>query len=297
MAEEAAAAETVAETTETPAVEETAEPTPASDEHWTRNHDFTDDQIGIAQNKGWDGPAAMLSSYMELEKFRGVDEDHLLKIPAADDADGQKVMFQRLGTPEDVEGYKFAFDESTQIDEEFLGRFKTAALDNNMSAEAAQNMALWWNQENTQFQEAQAAAEEQQAQKDMADLKIKWGVKTEERLDYGRRAAKAMGMDDDQIAGIQQNIGGVATAEFFAKMADLMGEDKVSQGSGEPGFGTSREQVRTSIKKILGELSGDADRMAKYRVDKANPKGLVGKDFLELDKLYEFERSLIREEG
>lgn len=295
MAEEATTTEPV-ETTE-PVVQEPTEPAPSSDEHWTRKHDFTDDQIGIAQNKGWDGPAAMLSSYMELEKFRGADEEHILKIPAADDEDGQTAMMRRLGMPEDVEGYNFGFDDSVEIDEGLLGRYKERALKNRLPTEATKDLALFLNEETTKFQEEETAALEQQNKTDMAELKSRWGNKTEERLDYGRRAAKAMGIGDDQITGIQANLGGVATAEFFAKMADLMGEDKVAEGSGEPGFGTSREQVRANIKAKLGEIAADSDRMTKYREDSANPKGMVGKDFLELEKLYKHEESLIKAEG
>lgn len=289
MAEEVAAAPEVVDEAPTP------EATPASDDHWARQHDFTDEQIGKIQNKGWEGPASMFESYDKLEAMRGVSEDRLLKLPEVDDADGLKAVYQKLGTPEAVEGYKVEFPEGTEIDTGMHDRFKEASLGANLTAEQHNAVVQFQVAEASAQAEAHETAAEQQNAADMVELKNKWGSKTEERLDYGRRAAEKMGFSEEDITAMQSVVGGVKVADHFAKLGDMLGEDSIAQGSDTPSFGTSPEQVDAEIADIMGKFLAEPELMAKHQLGLSNPKGIQIKETKRLEQLYKQHRSFIKD--
>lgn len=248
--------------------------TPADPEHWARSEalGFTPEQIGQIQNKGWDGPSQMFESYDKLESFRGVDEDHLLRIAQTDDAEGMKAMYQRLGMPETTEGYKVEFAEGVQVDGEMHGRFKDFSLENHLSATQHEAIVQFQVQETAAQNEAHQAAIKEQNAADMTELKNKWGSKFEERYDYAWRAAKSMGVSDEQVEAIQGSMGGVFVADLFAKIADLKGEATIADETNTLPASTSDEMVDAKIAANMAKMASDPELMKQYNHGLNHPK-------------------------
>ncbi len=268
-----------------PELEPTSEPdTP---QHWSRGEGFglDDDTIGWLENKGFENPQAAITSQRELEKKMGGPPEMLQKWPEADDTDGFKAIYQRLGTPEDVEGYKVEFEEGVAVDPDTLTWLKQTALKHNMTNAMTQGIALDWNTEVARLQAEQEQALDVQNQTEETELRNKWGMKYDERLDYGNRALLALGMEDDDIDLMQSVLGPKKIAQLAARMADTMGEDTIAAHTDTPAFGTSKEQVQNSIDKLAAELAGDTDRYDRYLADHKAPKESTGKDFRKMRQL------------
>jgi len=244
-----------------------------------------DDSVGWAENKGFENPQALVASYRELEKKMGGPPEMLQKWPEADDVEGFKSIFQRLGTPEAIEGYKVEFEEGAPIDADTLAWFKDKAFAHNMTNAQVQGMALDWNAEAARIQEEQQQALDIKNQTEETELKNSWGTKHDERLDYGHRALLAHGLTDENIDAMQVALGPKLLAEMAAKVADTMGEDAIAANTGTPAFGTTREQVQNSINELVGELNADSKRFEKFYADQSAPKESTGKDFRKMQQL------------
>ncbi len=283
-----------------PAPEPAPEPSPdpAPPQHWSRNETLglDDDTIGWIENKGLDNLQATITSHRELEKKMGGPPEMLQKWPEADDTDGIKAIYRRLGAPEDIEGYKFEFEEGASVDPDTLTWFKEKALERNMPNDMALGIALDWNAEATRVQAEQQQALEVQNQTEMTELRNAWGTKYEERLDYGNRALLALGMDDDKIDLLQSALGLKDLAQFAARIADTMGEDTIAAHTDTPAFGTTEEQVQNYIDKLREELEADPARMDKFRIDSKDEtsRETTSKDFRRMEQLYAQQRELIK---
>lgn len=287
-------------TTIEPAVEdETAvaesETTPET-QHWSRNEalKFDDDTIGWLENKGFENPQAAITSQRELETKLGGPPEMMQKWPESDDTDGFKAIYRRLGTPEDVDGYKIEFEDGAAIDPDMLTWFKESAHVQNMTNTQVQGMALAWNTEVARLKTEQQEALEVQNQIERTELKNEWGTKLEERLDFGHRALKAHGLEEETIDLMQAAIGPKILAQFAASIADTMGEDTIAAHSDTPAFGTTMEQVQNSINELTGELKADKERYDRYYVDHKAPKEATGKDFRKMRQLEAQLEGLIR---
>lgn len=258
----------------------TPEVTNASPDSFWRNEllNLTPEQIGKAQNKGWENVGDLLNSYDNAEAYIGVPEDRVLKIPESDDAEGTKAMFQRLGAPADVEGYKFEFAEGVPVDQDMYGRFKEELIGSPQPLTKEQHdfVVGFQVKEAAAQQEAAEAAIKTQNDADLVELKNKWGSQFEERYDYAERAMRASGMTDDQVTAMQSVLGGPAVAEHFSKFADMMGEDKIAAETGSTSYGTSPEQVRAEIQDIYSQLK-DPKISAEHTNDLNHPNGMHSK--------------------
>ena len=302
MAEEATATTTepVADVAvDTPAdVADTADPatiTPDAPQHWCRNEalGLDGDSIGWLENKGFENPQAAITSQRELEKKMGGPPEMLQKWPESDDKEGFKGIFRRLGTPENVEGYKFEFAEGEQVDKDTLEWFKGAALAHDMTNTQAQGVMTAWNAEVARLKEEEAKAIEVQEQIEQVELENQWGTKCAERLDYGHRAMLALGLKEENIDSIQSAIGPKMLAEFAAKVADTMGEDTIAANTETAAFGTTKQQIQNSINELTNEIGADTDRYNIYYADHKAPKEATGKDFRRMQLLKDQLKNLI----
>lgn len=268
----------------TPSVEPDDSVTP---QHWSRGEgmELDDDTIGWLENKGFENPQAAITSQRELEKKMGGPPEMLQKWPEADDTEGFKAIYQRLGTPKDVEGYKVEFEEGAAVDADTLTWLKETALKHNMTNAMTQGIALDWNTEVARLQAEQQEALGVQNETEKTELRVKWGTKYEERLDYGHRALIALGVEDDDIDSMEAALGPKKLAQIAAKMADTMGEDTIAAHTDTPAFGTSEEQVQNSINELTKKMLGDPELLKEYQEDHGKPKEGTGKTFRRMQQL------------
>jgi hypothetical protein len=237
------------EATEAPvegqASQATDTPPPAS---WTET--LPDDLRGYVETKGFKDPAAVLSSYQNLEKLRGVPEDRLLKLPEKMDADGLAPIYDKLGRPEAPDKYTRALPEG--FDD---GVFKAAA-------ETAHKLGL----NDAQFSglqkvmQDQAVAVEQAREEQSAKAFDAWKSKNAEGFNNAARVMATLGMDE---AGLEGLLAGdkVALYDFLAKVGGRSAEGQIVHGEKPEGeFGLSPAAAKAKV----SELMADAEFMKAY---------------------------------
>ena len=212
-------------------------------------------------NKGWTGPADMLSSYRNLEKFAGGSKS-LVELPG-DDATPEQMgaFYDRLGRPKTAAEYGIKVPDGG--DAQLAEWFTKTSHDLGLSAKQAKGLFDQWQAmtgaRGAAMEEATRAAEES----DMRALKQEWGQAYEPNITAGRRAAAALGYDQAKLSALEAKIGTGEMLRLFATLGSKMGEPGFAgEGrSGESGgFGTSPAAAGQQI----ADLKNDKDFMGRY---------------------------------
>lgn len=261
---------------------------PAGDaKPWYDGHNLAPEDVGYIQNKKWNSPADVLTSYKNLEKFHGVPADQLLKLPKDEkDQAAWDALYTRLGRPEKPEGYEFKAPEGVKLDDARMSWVNGVA--HKIGLSKAQHAALvneTLTYEGRLISEAQKAVETQQAA-ELEAVKKEWGAGFEERSELGRRAARAFlpGTAEEKQAfmnAMEMSIGTGAMLKLFANIGEKLGEDKIHAGDdgGRP-FGYTKEQALSDIKGLMTELRdpSNKERLTAYNQGK-------GKDYEKMQHL------------
>lgn len=225
---------------------------------WTVGLD--DSTRGFVQNKGWKGPADVLTSYQNLEKLVGAQE-HLVKLPTkADDVEGWNAVYAKLGRPEKPEGYKIEVPKENgnpEFAEWAKGTFHSLGL----SAKQGETLVAKWN-------EMQAAAVQKQQQDfqastetDNTKLKQEWGAAYDDKNKFADAAVKQFGMTQEQMNALRQSMGFANAMKFLSNIGEKVGEHGfVTGGQGNKSGAYTPEAAREKIKS----LTADPEWRAKY---------------------------------
>ncbi len=246
---------------------------------------FEDVSIGTAQNKGWKGPEDVIKSYRELEKFKGANEDQLLRIPDdPDDEDGWSKFYGKLGRPESAEGYKFEMPEGLDVDQEFLSAFKEQAFAVGLNNEKAGKIVEWWNAVQAESTTAAAEQKELDQNTELATLKKEWGTGYDESAELGRRAATHFGVDPETLDQLEDTMGTAKLLKLFKNIGDSISEDKMVSSEPSDRFGYTVEQAKADKEGLMDALMSDPARNALYNEKK-------GDDYKRMQKIYAFQRA------
>lgn len=204
-------------------------------------------------NKGWDVSdpvklaVAATKAHREADAFNGVPADRMLKLPAPEDTDGMRAVWERLGAPKDAKEYDFSgvkFADGTDVGPEFDGAMRSAFHKLGIPKNAATEVT----KELVKFMEQSEAAEKAQnegklaAQK--AELAKNWGPNFEANKFVARQAAKALGVSDEVFNALDGAIGVNKVMEMFRSIGTRIGEDKfVASGSGDNSSIMTRDQA------------------------------------------------------
>ena len=252
-----------------PEAQEGQATTPETNE--TPWYETADDETkGYIQNKGWDDPLKAINAYKELEKFRGANENELLKLPKDAEAEGAfDEIYDKLGRPESADKYEIDLPEGIPVDEARLGAAKELAhklgLNNAQLQALAEQDAQYMAQAMEAMETERAATQEAEYQA----LVKEWGSNANEREELARRGLKAMlpeGGDKEALsAAIEDAIGTAATLKLFANVGDKIGrEAPINDGDNTRPFGYTSEQAAADRKTLMDEIKGDKERLDNY---------------------------------
>lgn len=216
---------------------------------WTES--LPEEMRGYVETKGFKDPVAVLTSYQNLEKLRGVPEDRLLKLPETMDAAALAPIYDKLGRPADAEKYSRALPEG--FDD---GVFKAAATE-------AHKLGL----SDAQFTGLQKIMAEQAtglatAQEDQASKAFdQWKATNADGFNAAARVMASVGMDE---AGLANLLAGDKTAMygFLAKVAARSAEGQIIHGD-QPGAGEFGMSPAAAKQKI-SDLFADKAFMEQY---------------------------------
>lgn len=227
---------------------------------------LSDEQVGYLQNKGWDKPDGAIKvfdAYVEFEKFKGVGEDELLRIPKGDDTEGLGKAYSRLGRPEKAEDYVFNTGDGT--DETEIGWFKEALHEMGASSSKATEFFDKLTERVTGLDKASEEAMLQERTENLAELRSRWGVKADERMELANRVLRKFNVDDEKLESIRDTLGFAKTIEIFADIGGMMHETKVQLGEEtDTNFGNTVEQHKANREKLKQELIADPVRNAMF---------------------------------
>lgn len=255
---------------------------------WYEPFGFQPEDVGYIQNKKWDNPAKLLTSYKELEKFHGVPADQILKLPKdQSDAEGWNKVYSRLGRPETPEAYgevKLPDGVKVQLDP---NRVKwadsvvhklglTKAQRDTLIAETAMYESSTFENYSKDMQIKQEA--------ELASLQKEWGSAYQEREELGKRAVRQFIPGDEATKGalldkIESALGTATMLKLFSNIGEQMLEDKTPMGdTKERPFGSTPEMAMAEKQKLMNEIMVDKARLATYNLGK-------GPDFEKMQNL------------
>lgn len=216
---------------------------------WTDT--LPEDMRGYVETKGFKDPAAVLTSYQNLEKLRGVPEDRLLKLPETMDADALAPIFDKLGRPEAPEKYTRALGEG--FDD---GVFKAVASEaHKLGLTDAQFAGM------QKAMGAQATALQEAQDTSSAQAFDQWKASNPDGFNAAARVMATVGLDEAKVEALLTG-DKAAMYDFLSKVAARSSEGTVIHGD-QPGsneFGLSP----AAAKQKISEMFGDKAFMEQY---------------------------------
>lgn len=190
-------------------------------------------------NKGWSDLPGMVSSHRSLEKMVGAPADQLIKMPQKGDEAGWRGVYERLGAPKDVNGYKFdAAPEGWTADENYQNWARGVFHKFGLSADAAKGLVAEHNKYVADHLTVEAKNYEDGVNADIGSLRSEWRGGYEHNMAKASSVAKILGFTGEMIDGMEKGAGYAGVMKFMVGLGQKLGEDKfVTTSDGTRGFG------------------------------------------------------------
>ena len=191
-----------------------------------------------------------VKSYLSAQRLVGANK---IAVPnkMATDEDWQQV-FQKLGAPNKPEDYKYSFSNE-DIDQNMLSSFNETAHRLGLLPQQAERLIKFYNEMNTDAEQAKIQAAEQKQTQVMEELKKEFGANYNKRIDQARKLATetfSKELLNDTILKDGSRLGdNPEVIKAFSMLADKLSEDEIIKGDGL-GYMTANE-----IEKEISELT------------------------------------------
>lgn len=237
---------------------------------WTS--DFDPDTSAYVTSKGWQSPNDLLTSYRNLEKFAGGSKN-LLELPGVDaDPSAWDKVYERLGRPEAPDKYGLEVPEGG--DPNLVNWFSNTAHKLGLTEKQAKSLYQEWNGMTGTMQQQMIEQMSQQSEQAINSLKQEWGQAYDKMIDSGKRAVRALGLDENKLSEYESKLGTADMLKLFATLGQKMGEDTFEGGerSGSGAFGLTPAVANHQIadlkmdKQFMQEyISGNPDAVNKMK--------------------------------
>jgi hypothetical protein len=236
------------------------------------NSGFDEDTSAYVTSKGWQSPNDLLTSYRNLEKFAGGSKN-LLELPGVDaDPSAWDSVYNKLGRPESPD--KYGLEVPQGGDPELVNWFSNTAHKLGLTDKQAKSLYTEFNGMNGAMQQQMMQQMSQQSEKAINDLKTEWGQGFDKMIDSGKRAVRALGLDEGKLSDYENKLGTGEMLKLFATLGQKMGEDSFEGGerSGSGAFGLTPALAKQQIadlkmdKSFMGEyINGNPDAVNKMK--------------------------------
>jgi len=232
-------------------------------------HGLTDPEAeGYVKNKGWQTPADVIKSYQGAEKLIGRDPNTLLVMPRADDPDGLRAVFAKLGMPESPDKYELDAPNGAQLDQAYADWAKSTFHKAGLTAAQAKLVSAEYNAYLKNAVDAQTKDYELSVEADKKALLQEWRGGHDRMLNSAKTAASALGFTSEVIDAIENKVGYAETMKMFAALGQKLGEDKFVSGEKRGGF--SETMTPDEAKAQWDQTKGD-DAFRKALLDASHP--------------------------
>lgn len=233
---------------------------------------FTDPELkGLAETRKFENPEAVVRSFRDLEKLRGVPADRLLSLPADDKPESMAPIYDRLGRPKTPAEYGVKPPEGAPA--EFGEKVSKLFHDMGLSKKQGEGIANFLAETTKAGATATAAANATKMTEQVAGLKKEWGTDAERRCNVVDDFCKALGMTEDQQKAAEGALGWDGFAKLMYGVVEKfdikLGESQFHGGDGKGGTGFTPAGAEAKRKELLS----DPDFYKKWRGgDKASVK-------------------------
>jgi hypothetical protein len=229
----------------------------ATSADWTAG--LSENLRGYVQNKQFKDPAAVLDSYINLEKLIGVPKDRLLKLPEKPDAPEWKDVYSRLGKPPTAAEYKI---QATNGNEDFAKWAQETFHGLNLTKEQGEKLAAKWDEYGTNALKAKELASLQAVEEENNSLKKEWGMAFDKNINTAKAAVREFGLESETIDKLQDALGYAGVMKFLNQVGAKLGESEyVSGGNSSKDFGVMTPEA---AKNRIQTLRGDKDFVTRY---------------------------------
>lgn len=217
--------------------------------------------LGTLKNKGWDQKSPIealqeaVKSYNEVEKHLGVPREQIVRMPKdANDKEGWAAFHKRMGVPDTKEGYDFSkvkFADGSELDEQFVNQMRDSLHARGVPASQATDLVSDIVKIMDAADADEAAARTAKIAEGRDELTKSWGAKMESNKFIASQAAQKLGLSEDFVNRLENEIGYKETMETMLKLGVMMGEDKfVSNNEGPTKGVLSREQAQARLEEL-----------------------------------------------
>lgn len=220
--------------------------------------------------KQYANPAELALANYNLTKLqRGADD--ILALPAKDaPPEAWNDVWKKLGRPDTPDAYDLKFGEGVKTDDGMVKFGKELFHEMGLDPTRAQKAADKWNG----FVAAQEAAMLEQArtqnQQEIDALSSKWGADLEKNKAAGQRAVQALGLSNEFIERLEDQIGSAPVVELLAMIGRKSDEGGFTGGGGQMDPNNPATMTKEQATARITQLQGDAEFQKKY-TDKNHP--------------------------
>lgn len=219
---------------------------------------FSEEQGGYVTNKGWQNPGALLESYQNFEKLHGVPQERIIKIPTEQTPEAMNDIYTKLGRPAKPEDYGITTEDEKE--KAVLDGLSSKCHELGLNTDQARGVTEYLQGEVKTGESDLADQQKVKVQQDTEQLQKDWGAKFDENKAQAQAAAKEFDITDEMLAGLEGALGFKAAMTFLQQVGSKLGEAAFHDG-GDGGEGNKTPaQALAEIK----ELRMDAGFMGKY---------------------------------
>jgi hypothetical protein len=233
-------------------------------EGWTKGLDA--DMQDFVKQKGFVDTKAVLESYRNLEKLRGVPQERLLKLPdpnAGADAPEWGDVFNKLGKPATPEGY--GLKPTDPKDPQFTDWAKNAFHKMNLTTAQGQELVKQFNEFNSSIQTKMNEEHAAKITQQIDGLKKEWGAAHDQNIARARNAYKQFGIPDTAIDSLEKSIGFDGVMKMFYKLGTQVGEHEyLTGGAGSNHFGEGTILTPDQAQARIRALKQDREWGTRY---------------------------------
>lgn len=240
-------------------------------------HGMADPEVGAyVQNKGWQSPADVIRSYQGAEKLIGRDPSTLLVMPRADDPEGQRALYTKLGMPESPDKYELDQPKDLAVDDGYMAWARDAFHKIGLTAAQAKALTTQHNEFLRARFEQQAKDYELNADADAKTLQREWGGGYERQMTLAKSAANSLGFTGEMIDAMEQAVGYGGVMRFFAELGQKLGEDNfVSQDTRAAHFSNMLTPAEAKVQWDQAKLDPN---FTKALTDRSHPGHAAAKE-------------------
>lgn len=197
----------------------------------------------------------LAQAYVHAEKRIGGNPDHYLKLPEkADDAEGWKAFWQKLGAPDSPEGYKVDLKDASDADKAVVPDFLKAMHEAHVPPGIVEKVVGWWQGQLKTQQEGQLAEAQKATAAGEAALKAEWGGAFEQtKKEIGKLLTELGGKELQAELDAHAFGDSPALGMFLAKVAEKLREPGPS-GDGQGADVGQRAMTPAQAKAQAREL-------------------------------------------